>query len=152
MHSRSSDPLRLNFPLESGKACPLAVNSVCLFLACNCASLSSCDPAATCLSTLAEGPHCSGEVFTSFQLLVKSKGFLFLGDLELEGLSFEGSFASLPSMVEAIPCNDVHDDSHKPVAVMDGFACDPPNPKPLSDLLLHGATSGVRAFEVDLEG
>jgi len=55
-------------------------------------------------------------------------------------------------MVEAIPCSEVHDDSHKPVAVMDGAACDPPKPKPLSDLLLHGAASGVRALEVDLEG
>lgn len=70
MHSPSSDPRRLNFPVESRKACPLAVNSVSLFFACNRASLSSCDPAATCLSTFAEGPHCSGEVFTDFQLLV----------------------------------------------------------------------------------
>lgn len=55
-------------------------------------------------------------------------------------------------MVEAIPCNDVHDDSHKPVAVTDGVTCGPLKPKPLSDLLLHRAASGVRASEVDLEG
>jgi len=55
-------------------------------------------------------------------------------------------------MAEAIPCNEVHDDSHRPVAGVDRDGCDPPSPKPLSDLLLHCAASGVRALEVDLDG
>lgn len=77
-------------------------------------------PAPIALSPVPAGPHCPLNVGT-LELLLASSGRL-LGFGEPEGP--EDREVSLPSRLEAIPCNDDHDVSHRPVARVLGD-CDP---------------------------
>lgn len=93
---RSSEFLRLNFPVASMFKCPFAMSRSFRFMALTIASRSSFVPVPICVSRAA-GPHwAGGALVVVLRPWVASKGLRFLGTSPL---------VSLPSTLEASPCN-----------------------------------------------
>ena len=150
--SSSSEVLLLYLPVESEFVGPLAASNTSLFFACTCASRSAFEPSARCLSELPDGPHSSGPGKLENSPFIPSLDRLRLGEAAALALPFE-ILASLPSKLEAMPCNDDHDVSHKPVENRDGAACEGPvSELPSIPLVCCNLCGGLRIDEVEREG